>query len=169
MRMLPCFGRKSGYQMAGGNSDSGGGGGGYTLPIASPTTLGGIKVGNNLSIDGDGVLSASGGGSGGISFSSEEHEVGTFGNRKLFSKTLSADVSSSETSANAWIGNGATDYEDIIGYFGNFIDGHTINVAITRADYEANSGSWHVMGSAEYRNPSNGKVYLTIFYTKANQ
>jgi len=36
-----------------------GGGGGYTLPIASSTVLGGIKVGTNLSIDsGTGVLSA---------------------------------------------------------------------------------------------------------------
>ena len=37
----------------------------YTLPIASADTLGGIKVGANLSIDQDGVLSATGGGSGG--------------------------------------------------------------------------------------------------------
>lgn len=35
------------------------------LPIASSTKLGGIKVGDNLSITSDGVLSASGGGSGG--------------------------------------------------------------------------------------------------------
>ena len=34
----------------------------YTLPIASNNTLGGIKVGANLSIDQDGVLSATGGG-----------------------------------------------------------------------------------------------------------
>lgn len=40
------------------------GGGSYTLPIASFNTLGGIKVGNNLSIDENGVLSASGGGGG---------------------------------------------------------------------------------------------------------
>lgn len=33
----------------------------YTLPIAGNNTLGGIKVGNNLSIDSDGVLSAVGG------------------------------------------------------------------------------------------------------------
>lgn len=38
----------------------------YTLPIASPTTLGGIKVGTNLSIDGTGVLSATGGSGGDI-------------------------------------------------------------------------------------------------------
>ena len=30
----------------------------YTLPIASSTTLGGVKIGNNLSIDSNGVLSA---------------------------------------------------------------------------------------------------------------
>lgn len=33
----------------------------YTLPTASDTVLGGIKVGTNLSIDGNGVLSATGG------------------------------------------------------------------------------------------------------------
>lgn len=32
----------------------------YTLPVASATTLGGIKVGNNLSISADGTLSATG-------------------------------------------------------------------------------------------------------------
>ena len=34
---------------------------GYVLPIASQNTLGGVKVGNNLSIDANGVLSADGG------------------------------------------------------------------------------------------------------------
>jgi hypothetical protein len=38
----------------------------YTLPPASAQTLGGIKVGENLSITEQGVLSASGGGSGAI-------------------------------------------------------------------------------------------------------
>ena len=33
----------------------------YTLPVASVSTLGGIKIGSNLTIDGDGVLSASAG------------------------------------------------------------------------------------------------------------
>lgn len=32
----------------------------YTLPVASATTLGGVKIGANLSIDGSGVLSAAG-------------------------------------------------------------------------------------------------------------
>ena len=38
-----------------------GGGGSYELPIASSETLGGIKVGDNLSIDENGVLSSTGG------------------------------------------------------------------------------------------------------------
>lgn len=37
----------------------------YTLPIASATTLGGVKVGANLTITEDGVLNATGGGGGG--------------------------------------------------------------------------------------------------------
>lgn len=40
-----------------------GGGGSYVLPVASASTLGGVKVGANLSIDANGVLSATGGGS----------------------------------------------------------------------------------------------------------
>ena len=37
------------------------GGGSYTLPVASADTLGGIKIGENLTIDENGVVSASGG------------------------------------------------------------------------------------------------------------
>lgn len=45
------------------NQNAGSGGGGtYTLPIASASTLGGIKVGSGLSITGSGVLSTTGGG-----------------------------------------------------------------------------------------------------------
>ena len=41
--------------------DGGGGGGsGYTLPAATASTLGGIKVGSGLSITAEGVLSADG-------------------------------------------------------------------------------------------------------------
>lgn len=40
---------------------SGGSGGDYTLPVAAPSVLGGVKVGTNLSIDEAGILSASGG------------------------------------------------------------------------------------------------------------
>lgn len=39
----------------------------YTLPTASSSTLGGIKIGSGLSIDGSGVVTASGGGGGSFS------------------------------------------------------------------------------------------------------
>ena len=42
-------------------AEGGGGGGGYVLPIASADTLGGVKIGENLSIDANGILSALGG------------------------------------------------------------------------------------------------------------
>lgn len=40
----------------------GGSGEGYTLPPASATTLGGVKIGNGISVTADGVISAEGGG-----------------------------------------------------------------------------------------------------------
>jgi hypothetical protein len=48
------------------NLDAGGGGGSdYTLPTATGSRLGGIKVGSGLTVLGDGTLSATGGGGGG--------------------------------------------------------------------------------------------------------
>ena len=38
-----------------------GGGGGYTLPVATATRLGGVKIGDGLSIDASGILTVSGG------------------------------------------------------------------------------------------------------------
>lgn len=165
MRMLPFMKRKKGVQFAGIGFDTGGGGGG-ALPIASTETLGGIKVGNNLTIAEDGTLSAESGG--GVSFADAEHEVGMYGTRKLFSRTFTSTVASSVSTADAWIvAPSKTSFDNIIAYFGNFIHDNRVNVAVTRADYEPSNGNWHVMGSAEYRNPSNGRVYLTIFYTKS--
>ena len=201
MRVLPFFKPKKGWHVAGTNLETDSGGGSYVLPTASAETLGGVKVGNNLSIDANGALSGSApyslptasaetlggvkvgdnlsidangvlsasGSSGGFSLDAAEHEVGTFGNRKLFSKTISASVSSSTTTANAWIEGATTNFETILGFFGNFIDDNHIHVAVTRADYESSNGSWHVIGSNEFSSPTNGIVYLTIFYTKTGQ
>ena len=56
-----------------GSGGGGGGGGSYVLPIASASTLGGVKVGTGLSIDSStGVLTATGGG-GGSSVSVTDH------------------------------------------------------------------------------------------------
>lgn len=72
-RMVTDVANGSYYRLAGNASDvtvnwnrscgggEGGGGGEYVLPKASATRLGGVKVGENLSIDENGVLSATGG------------------------------------------------------------------------------------------------------------
>lgn len=61
-----CYEDKNVYILKGNNTwqifkpieSSGSGGSSYTLPTASASVLGGVKVGNNLSIDSNGVLSA---------------------------------------------------------------------------------------------------------------
>ena len=66
-----------------------GGGSGITeIPIASETTLGGIKVGNNLSIAEDGTLSATstGGGTANNIYSTEEIVIGTYFGETLYRK-----------------------------------------------------------------------------------
>ena len=66
---------------------------GYTLPIASATSLGGIKVGNNLSIDENGVLSSTA--SGGSDVDKIKINSGLSGNNEnpiLYSHTNGAVV-----------------------------------------------------------------------------
>lgn len=53
------------------------GGSSYTLPIASDKTLGGIKVGKNLTINPDGTLDAQSGGGGGLTYLSETYTTTT--------------------------------------------------------------------------------------------
>ena len=56
-----------------------GGSNGYVLPIASTTTLGGVKVDNNtIKIDGNGTITAPGGGGGSIYFNVKDY--GAIGN-----------------------------------------------------------------------------------------
>lgn len=40
---------------------NGGGGGGYTLPTATPTRLGGVKIGDGINVENDGTISVTGG------------------------------------------------------------------------------------------------------------
>ena len=68
----------------------------YILPIASATTLGGIKVGSGLSIDRYGVLSATGTGGTGTGGTGTG---GTAGNGIIFNNSYIADC-------NRWLSNG---------------------------------------------------------------
>lgn len=62
--------------------------GSYVLPVASETTLGGVKIGDNLSIDEDGTLNAEAGGSSMHTYSTTEQEVGTWiDGRTIYERT----------------------------------------------------------------------------------
>lgn len=54
-----------------------GGGGSYTLPVASANELGGVKIGQGISIDQNGVISAQGGGAGGYNVVDSLPETGS--------------------------------------------------------------------------------------------
>ena len=78
----PCYETDTGKLKIGNGSDnyvtlpyvSDGGGSSGDLPIATATTLGGIKVGNNLSITADGTLSANGGSAGTTDYTQLENK-----------------------------------------------------------------------------------------------
>lgn len=69
--------------------NNGGGGGSYTLPIASDTILGGVKIGNGLSIDNDGKLNVNSSVSSEVQYSTTEKRIGSWvDGTSLFEKTL---------------------------------------------------------------------------------
>lgn len=72
------------------NSGGGGGGGGnYTLPIASDSVLGGVKIGNGLSIENDGKLNVNASVSSEVQYSTVEKRIGTWvDGTPLYEKTL---------------------------------------------------------------------------------
>lgn len=78
----PCYETDTGKLKIGNGSDnyvtlpyvSDGGGSAGDLPIATATTLGGVKVGNNLSITKDGTLSATGGSAGTTDYTQLENK-----------------------------------------------------------------------------------------------
>ena len=71
------------------NNGGGEGGGSYTLPIASDTVLGGVKVGNGLSIENDGKLNVNASVSNEVQYSTLEKRIGTWvDGTPLFEKTI---------------------------------------------------------------------------------
>lgn len=94
----------------------------YELPIASDAVLGGIKVGDNLTIDEDGTLNATGGsGGGGADWAAAEGEDGFIENkpfdvasssqREIFDNTI--NYSSEESSVAGYVYNGTDDVPEL--------------------------------------------------------
>lgn len=78
VRSMPYMKSSGKPQFAGlGLEVSGGGGGGsYTLPTATASRLGGVKIGSGVNVSSDGTISVSGGG-GGSSYNFSTDEVNT--------------------------------------------------------------------------------------------
>lgn len=76
------------------NTGGGGGGGGsYTLPIASDSVLGGVKIGNGLSIENDGKLNVNASAPSEVQYSTVERRIGTWvDGTALYEKTLIGTV-----------------------------------------------------------------------------
>ena len=75
------------------NSGGGGGGGSYTLPIASDSVLGGVKIGNGLSIENDGKLNVNATVSSEVQYSTVERRIGTWvDGTPLYEKTLTGTI-----------------------------------------------------------------------------
>ena len=75
------------------NNGGGGGGGSYTLPIASDSVLGGVKVGNGLSIENDGKLNVNATVSSEVQYSTVEKKIGTWvDGAALYEKTLTGTI-----------------------------------------------------------------------------
>ena len=75
------------------NGGGGGGGGSYTLPIASESVLGGVKIGNGLSIENDGKLNVNATVSSEVQYSTTEKRIGTWvDGTSLFEKTLNGTI-----------------------------------------------------------------------------
>lgn len=153
--------------------EEGGGGGGYVLPIASANTLGGVKIGENLTISENGVLSVSGAS---LDYSTTEQNTGKkwIDEKPVYQKTVLFDTSEgNETSIdltdcaidrlidvhfhlgvqqNLQIAGG-------IGYFnGNsdFINGY----------YNITEKKFHFRYGAYWMSATN---YMTILYTKQTE
>jgi len=113
----------------------------YTLPTASSSTLGGIKIGSGLSIDGSGVVTASGG-SGGIALT---------------------DLSVTQNSAS---GSGALSYDNTSGVFsytppassgssstgGSLVPITTTKTVVSSAGTTVFTGSWKAANIAVFLN-----------------
>lgn len=118
MRGLPFFKGKKGPQFAGMNfsdDSSGGGGGSYTLPTATSSRLGGVKIGSGISVAEDGTISASGGGGGTYAISTTEVKTNfTFMGDDVYCKAYNINVSASLGSGTVMFATGETQIKKLI-------------------------------------------------------
>ena len=143
----------------------------YTLPIASSEILGGVKIGANLSIDNDGVLSAIGGsssGSGNENYSTEETVIGTWIDGKtIYRRVVEFTFSST---LNTWNLITPQTFTSLLKCCGFFKDTTVFLVFPFTSGSEIlavyGDGTTGVYEKHNYSYPNGKSGYLIIEYTK---
>lgn len=147
--------------------EEGGGGGGYVLPTASDETLGGVKVGNGLSINPEtGVLSNNNPTPyTPVSYSTTEQATGQkwIDGKDIYFKTVELAEELTITSQ-TWTSTGVSgsDISTIINAFGNDANGSFFNLNAT-----PDVSSTGNVGFLQTRSQSISITKFVLFYTKS--
>lgn len=133
VRLMPYAEAEGKPQFAGMGMGGSGDGSSYTLPVASASTLGGVKVGSGLSITESGVLSASGGGGGSFTTETVTSETYNLGGNDQNEKTI--DISKTgytpfTLKSLYCINEYDTNYTQQVSIVGWYIDGNSLKVII---------------------------------------
>ena len=161
---------------------NGNGGGGYVLPVASQSTLGGVKIGSGISIDSGGTISAEGGGSGQfiiVDFDAMTQQeradlvttlnaLDSGGSGSTINQTYQFYRSLSGPDGNNWYGARVQFYRTYYGrcVFGAMLTETDAQGHIPARTYEANmwlsgDGSWEATNIYKFEAPSTKVVGLS--------
>ena len=128
--------------------------------LASASNLGVVRVGSNLQIDGDGVISIDGAITGGLTYKGNIDVVGADADEEPGSATAGDSYTSSESGAITDSGTNGVNWQDLLGDTGNTTVGDLI---VCKAD-GGGSGNWVIVrtGGAElWKNTSGNDLEPT--------
>jgi hypothetical protein len=134
----------------------------YTLPTSSSSTLGGVKVGTNLSIDGSGVLSAT---DTNTTYSVQDGQL----SQKNFTTTLKTKLDGVATSANNFTYTHPTgagnNHVPTGGSTGQFLKYSASGVAVWAADNDTDTVYTHPSGAGNNHIPTGGSSAQVLTYS----
>lgn len=164
VRSMPYVEAEGKPQFAGmGSGGSSGGGSGYTLPVASASTLGGVKIGDGVNVSSDGTISVEGGG-GGINISTTDSKIGTVGGNDLMCIMGNFPTNTNFDSTGSAITTGIL--LDGVDLLGGCIIENGIAFPITTSSIENGHACFGVRSSGVLH-ATTSTVYI-LFYTKAH-
>lgn len=168
LRQMPFFRSKKGWQMAGGGLDSSGGGGG-SLPVASASTLGGVKIGDNMDIDENGVLTHKV-----VNYSASEQETGIkwIDGKTVYSKTINFGALPNSTTKN--VAHGISNLGLVVDFSGVAfaVNGNQIAplpyAGASEWTTEINITDTNISIKTQRDLSGLNDSYITLMYTKSN-